>query len=301
MNKRIVAPAGWSALVAFVLVGVALVLWPEEQNALPAGRDEPMSPEPSTPEAAPFPPPPAAAVEPPPAAREDDPVPAVEEDGPVLCDGCLNERAVLDVVETYLRHLDPVYLQGEIWAHPLADVAPDTPGPVDGLPPLPPGLPEAPEFNPMGMSIDTRRYPVETTWIVWLQTGWVPQRAIEQRIRTVEETTIGELRATVEELRAHLLPEHIPDLAALDDLDDDVRVESTSGDLPEVALSWRPIKKQAFVAVDGRTGELRPDGIFRLTSIGVQPEPPPHHGRALELARERAGHWLRKERQARSP
>ena len=98
---------------------------------------------------------------------------------------------MLDVVETYLRHLDPVYLQGDIWAHPLADIAPDTPGLVHGQPPLPPELLEVPEFNPFGTTIDTRDHPVETTWIVWVQTGWVPRRWIEQRIRTVEKTTIG--------------------------------------------------------------------------------------------------------------
>ena len=180
---------------------------------------------------------------------DDDFVPAVEEGRPALCDGCLTERAVLDVVETYLRHLDPVYLHGEIWAHPLTDVAPETPGSVDGLPKLPPGLLDAPEYNPMGVSIDTRRYPVETTWIVWIQTGWVPNQGIEQRV--------------------------------------------SSGDLPEVALSWPPIKEETFVAVDGRTGEISPDGIFRLTSQGVWPRPPAHYDAVLDATRVRAARQLR--------
>ena len=179
----------------------------------------------------------------------DNSVPAVEEARPALCHGCLTERAVLDVVETYLRHLDPVYLHGEIWAHPLADIAPETPGHVDGQPKLPPGLLDAPEFNPMGKSIDTRRYPVETTWIVWVQTGWRSQQAIENQI--------------------------------------------VLGKLPEVALSWPPIKEETFVAVDGRTGEMSPDGIFRLTSQGLWPRHPPHYDAVLEATRARAARWLR--------
>ena len=294
MDKRIVVRAGWAALAAFVLVGTALVLWPEEQNPSPAGPPEPASPDPAPAE--------AAAVRPPPGPPAADPpvvVPPGAEDGggTAPCDGCLTERAVLDVVETYLRHLDPTHLQGGLWAQPLADVAPETPGLVHGLPKLPPGLLEAPELNPFGVAVDTRRYPVETTWLVWLQTGWVPRRAIEQRIRRVRETTIGEIRTRATSPVQLAALETI--LEALEEawpgrvIGDDFPLQESSGDLPEVALSWPPIKKETYVAVDARTGKLRPDGIFRLTSIGVQPEPPPHHERALDLARERAGHWLR--------
>ena len=250
-KKSIIATAAVVAALAAVAVTLALV----------AGHDAPGQPAidggvaPAAPKA-PFPRPPAAtAFHPPPDAVQE---PTRLHDGrPGLCAGCLPERAVLDVVETYLRHLDPVHLHGGIWAHPLAEVAPATPGMVHGLPKLPPGLLDAPDFNPFGVTVDTRSYPVETTWLVWLQTGWWSPQAIEQQI--------------------------------------------TLGKLPEVALSWPPIKKETFVAVDGRTGELRPDGIFEMTSIGIQPPYPPHHRRALELARERAGHWLRNERQARSP
>ena len=265
MYKRVLACAGWVALAAFVLVGTALVLWPEEQNASPAGPPDPTSPDPAPPEVAADEPPPGPPVADPPVV-----VPSAAEDGggPAPCAGCLTERAVLDVVETYLRYLDPVHLQGGIWAQPLADVATEKPGLVRGLPKLPPGLLEAPEFNPFGVTVDTRSYPVETTWLVWLQTGWVPRRAIEQRIRSVTETPDG---------------------------------RTFSGDLPEVALSWPPIKKETFVAVDGRTGEIRSAGIFRMTSQGQWPPYPPHYDAVLEATRQRADHWLRKERQTRSP
>ena len=243
MNKRVLACTGWIVLAAFVLVGTALVLWPEKQNVSPAGPPEPTSRDPA---------PTGVAIQPPTGPLATDPpvvVPPAAGGGSASCNGCLTERAVLDVVETYLRHLDPVYLQGEIWAHPLADIAPETPGPVDGLPPLPPGLLEAPEFNPMGKSIDTRRYPVETTWIVWLQTGWRSQQAIESQI--------------------------------------------TLGMLPEIARSWPPIKKETYVAVDARTGDLYPAGIFRLTSAGQWPPFPPHYEAVLDATRERAAFWLR--------
>ena len=89
-------------------------------------------------------------------------------------------------METYLRHLDPAYLHGEMWAHPLADIAPETPGLVAGQPKLSPGLVDAPEFNPMGLTIDTRSYPVETTWIVWVQDqeGCVTPQSIENQVLT---------------------------------------------------------------------------------------------------------------------
>ena len=254
-----------------------------------------------------FPPlPRRSALQPPPEAAP--PARVVEnQDRPALCDGCLDERAVLDVVEAYLRHLDPVHLQGGIWAHPLADVAPETPGLVGGLPKLPPGLLDAPEFNPFGMTVDTRSYPVETTWLVWLQTGWVPRRAIEQRIRRVRETTIGEMRARATspiaalETTLEALEEALEEAWPGTVVEDAFPLQESSGDLPEVALSWPPIKKEVFVAVDGRTGELRPHGIFQRTSEGMSQPYPPHHQQALDAARQRANYWLRNERQARSP
>ena len=252
LKKRTALLAG-AAVTAVVVVGTALVLWPEEERNARSGHAEPTSPDPML--KAPFPPLHAAEVEQYPTLV--DPVSAAEEAPAALCDACLTEKAVLDVVETYLHHLDPVYLQGGLWAHPLSDVAPETPGMVAGLPKLPPGLLEAPEFNPFGMTVDTRSYSVETTWIVWFQTGWVPRHVIERRIRRVKTTPRG---------------------------------KTFSGDLPEVALSWPPIKEEAFVAVDSRTGEVRPDGLWG----GIHgPSIPPRHRRALELARERADDWLR--------
>lgn len=270
-----------------VAVSAALALWPEPERNDSTSRDLP--PLPPT-QVAQLPPPPVAAMHQA-ARRDDDPVAAgVEEEFPALCDGCLTERAVLDVVEMYLRHLDPVYLQGEIWAHPLAAVAPETPGPIR-LPKLPEGLLEAPDFNPFGRTIETRDYPVETTWIVWIQTGWVPHSAIEQRIRSTSKRTIGEMRADnplfFDELQSGL-EEAAPGTV----LSDDYTVRTTSGELPEVALSWPPIKDETFVAVDGRTGKLYPDGIFELTSQGQWPLHPPHYEAVLAATRARAARWL---------
>ena len=282
------------------VVAALVLLWPGGQpNAPPPSPDSPPS---SVPQ---FSPPLAVPVPPPQAVPDGDDVAAVEEGRPALCDGCLHERAVLDVVETYLRHLDPVHLQGGIWAHPLAEVAPETPGLVRGLPKLPPGLQDAPEFNPFGMTVDTRGYPVETTWLVWLQTGWVPRRAIERRIRRVTETTIGEMRTRARspielaelETTLEALEEALPGTVIVDE----ITVQTSSGDLPEVALSWPPIKKEVYVAVDGRTGELRPRGIFQMTSEGQRPPYPPHHQQALDAAGQRANYWLRKERQTPPP
>ena len=272
-----------------VAVGAALVLWPEGERNDRTSRDLP--PLPSA-RVAQFPSPPVAATHQA-AGRDHDPVAAGgEEEFPALCDGCLTERAVLDVVETYLRHLDPVYLQGDIWAHPLADIAPDTPGLVHGQPPLPPELLEVPEFNPFGTTVDSRDYPVETTWIVWIQTGWVPRKAIEQRIRRTRERTIAEMRAN-EPLNFDALQTASEEAAPGTVLPDDHIIRTSSGDLPEVALSWPPIKKQVFVAVDSRNGDLRPDGIFIRTSIGLHPPHPSHYDAVLDATRERASRWFR--------
>ena len=246
MNRPRDALIAGGALLTAVAVA-ALVLWPDEEMGNDsASRDVP--PPPPAQKVAQFPPP--VALIHPAGRRNDDPVVAAfVGESPALCDGCLTERAVLDVVEAYLRHLDPAYLDGDIRALPLADIAPETPGNVDFQPPLPPGLVDAPEFNPMGMSIDTRRYPVETTWIVWVQEGWIRPRIIETQV--------------------------------------------LNGTLPEVALSWPPIKSEVFVAVDGRTGEIWPDGIFHGTTMGIQPPHPPHYESVLDATRARAAQWLR--------
>ncbi|MCY3837834.1 MAG: hypothetical protein OXH09_04155 [Gammaproteobacteria bacterium] len=244
-RRKFVLAASGAAVAAAVAVMLALVA----RDDAPAQPADSARAAPAAPKAA-FPPSPPPGAEPSPAAVADPAPAAGEEEGrPALCAGCLSERAVLDVVETYLRHLDPVLLHGGLWAHPLADVAPETPGPVYGLPKLPPGLLEAPEFNPMGMKVDTREYAVETTWIVWVQTGWVSPRAIEQGI--------------------------------------------SLGELPEVALSWPPIKKEVFVAVDGRTGKLYPHGIFNRTTAGLMPPHPAHYEAVLDATRERAASWFR--------
>ena len=286
-EMRPAAFAGGAVLVA-VVVATLVFLWPGDHRNAP-----PPSPDPPPSLAAQFPPPPAAPVPPPllQAVQDGDDVAAVGEGRPALCDGCLTERAVLDVVDTYLRHLDPVYLQGERWAHPLADVAPDPPDRIR-LPKLPEGLLDAPELNPFGMTVDSRDYPVETTWIVWIQTGWVPRRAIERRIRRTSETTIAEMRAN-EPLDFDALQTALKEAAPGTVLPDDYTIRTSTGDLSEVALSWPPIKKEVFVAVDGRTGRLYPDGIFLLTSHGQVPPFPPHYEEVLDATRQRVARWLR--------
>lgn len=247
MKKRRAALVAGGAMLGVVVVGAALVLWPEEMRNDSVSRDPP--PQPPA-QIGHFPPPPVAPIHPAGRRNGDPAVDAgVEEESPALCDGCLTERAVLDVVETYLRQLDPVYLHGELRAHPLADIAPETPGLIYGQPKLPPDLLEVPEKNPMGMIIDSRSYPVEATWIVWVQTGWWPHHVIENQVR--------------------------------------------SGSLPEVALSWPPIKEEAFVAVDSQTGKLHPDGIFDNTSAGLWPPLPPHYDAVLEATHDRVARWLR--------
>ena len=238
---------------------------------------------------APFSPsPPGVAVEPLPPVEQEPSPGVVEENSPALCDGCLSEPAVLDVVETYLRHLDFAYLHGEIWAQPFAGVNPD-----EALPKLPPGLVGAPEHNPFGISlVDTGRYPVETTWLVWIQTGWVPRHAIEQRIRTVTKTTVGEMR-TKEHLNFAAVQAAMEEAAPRMPLTDDVILKSSGGDLPDIALSWPPIKEETYVAVDSRTGEIYPDGIFKLTSAGQMPPYPAHYESVLDATQDRAARWLR--------
>ena len=283
------ALAASAALTAAVLA-LAFVLREDDEAAPVVAKASVVEP---PPERLTFPPQPAAGavIEPPPAAR-------AEEFGRMLCDACLPERAVIDVAKTYLRRLDPSYLQGEIWAHPVADVvsAPIPRGQpthrvysMVTLPKLPAGLLGAPEENPFGMSVDPSRYPVETTWFVWVQTGWIPRERIEGLVVFDEP---GVVAVSPEELSALESGE-----VTLDELrpgDRQRGVEIKVSRLPLVALSWPPIKKETYIAIDSRTGELRPDGIFQsLTSTG--PWYPPHHGEALDMAKERVGEWFRGE------
>ena len=213
-----------------------------------------------------------------------------DEGRPALCAGCLHERAVLDVVETYLRHLDPAaYLQGEIWAQPLADVVGKS---NRRLPELPEGLLEAPHSNPFGMKVFPARYPAETTWLVWIQTGWIPHAHIAARIRTVTKTTIGDIRANDPVEFAALQAALEEKLPAGVVLTDDAVIESVHGDLPDVALSWPPIKTEVYVAVDSRTGEIWPDGIFTMPTEGWDPFPA-HYEAVLDATRARVARWLR--------
>ena len=240
MRKKPIASA--VALLAAVAVMLALLVREDDAPAQVAT---------DLPAALPFPLPPP--VEPPPPVDDDvASAPAEEEGRPAFCDGCLHERAVLDVAETFLRHLNPDLLHWGIRAQPLAEVAPETPGRVFGLPKLPPGLLDAPEHNPMGVTVDTRLYDVETAWLVWVQIGWRSHEIIEKLVEY--------------------------------------------GDLPEVALSWPPIKNETYVVVDSRSGDLKPVGLFAWSDAGPLPPYPPHHLEMVAAAtRERADRWLREE------
>lgn len=282
-----------TAVAAVATLAVALAFVPRgEAPATPVAAPSAKATLPAV-EALTFPPPLAAK------ATLDTPEAApTEEYGRRLCDACLPERAVLDVANTYLRRLDPIYLEGEIRAHPVADVVPEPRQVVPRghrlvhrvtLPKLPAGLLGAPEDNPFGLSVDLR-YPVETAWFVWVQTGWIPRERIERMVVFDEPGVVV------------VSPEELMALESGDVTLDELRPGSWKpGDeirasrLPQVALSWPPIKKETYIVIDSRTGELRPDGIFHDTWIGIQPPYPPHHGEALDMARERAGEWFRGE------
>lgn len=138
-------------------------------------------------------------------------VPAVQ-----LCEGCLDERGVLDVAEGFLFYVMPDHLG--IRAVPYSvEYPPDVPPEDTGLRPLlPPGLVDAPPRFSFGGGVPAPPAK-EETWIVWIQTGWVPYERVEHHIE--------------------------------------------SGDLPDVARSWPPVKEEREILVNARTGEILPTGI----------------------------------------
>ena len=125
LKKRTALFAG----ATVVVVGTALVLWPEEERNARSGHAEPRLPDPML--KAPFPPLPAAEVE---DITQPWLIPfRLPEEAPPRAVRRLHERkAVLDVVERTCTISTPSSASG-IRAHPLSDVAPETPGMVAGF------------------------------------------------------------------------------------------------------------------------------------------------------------------------
>ena len=268
------------AVAALVSVVALLALVPQDEatsDDAPATAIESVPPERAT-----FPPPPAAKASP--------TLQAAEDHGRALCEACLPERAVLDVAKTYLRHLDPVYLQREIRAHPLADVLPDVvPENFELiLPELPADLVGAPAKNPFGMSIGYGSYPVDTTWFVWVHTGWVPREAIERRVGLPGETVLGPEEADAVVSGDVSIRELVPGWQP----GDHVRIGRL---LPDVALSWPPIKEEHDIAVDSRTGDVLDVSGYFVRRARAEDVDSKAHAEALELARVRADQWFRGE------
>lgn len=164
----------WAALAATVIVAVAGVLTlrsPEPAPRVPA-------PQSGTP---PITPPTAVAAETGTRTGTDDPAAAPDPGDSAPCNGCLHERAVLDVGGTFLYHWGETYL--DIRAEVYADIPWLTPDRTS--PPLPEGLVDAPDDYPRGPHLP---YLVEAeaaeTWVVWYQTGWMRHEILENRIET---------------------------------------------------------------------------------------------------------------------
>ena len=98
---------------------------------------------------------------------------------PAPCRGCLSGHAALSVVETLLKGLGRKYL--EIRAELVADIGWLTP--ARRYFPPPPGLQDAPRNYKYGPSLPTRvDAQGDETWVVWYQTGWMSEEALESRI-----------------------------------------------------------------------------------------------------------------------
>ena len=156
------------------------------------------------------------------------------------CAGCLDERAVLDVAGAFLASVMPDHLgiRGERY---LVSV-PDDVDPGDAAsvrrflrdlrhsprPALPAGLVDAPRTNPFGMSLNFQSGLVDR--------GWSLSEALETWIVWIQ---IG--------WRDY----------------DSVERLVERGELPEVALSWPPLKRETYIFLNGRTGEI-------TSVIGIQ-------------------------------
>ena len=94
------------------------------------------------------------------------------------CEGCLDERAALDVAEAYLSYVKPNHLGLRLQLYS------DIPGDPtkQRLPMLPPGLEGAPAHYSVSDMILPPVEDPEETWVVWVQVGWLNHEGLEARI-----------------------------------------------------------------------------------------------------------------------
>ena len=156
------------------------------------------------------------------------------------CAGCLDERAVLDVAGAFLASAMPEHLGIRVERYLVS--VPDDVDPVDAAsvrrffrdlrrsprPALPAGLVDAPRTNPFGMSLNFQSGLVDR--------GWSLSEALETWIVWIQ---IGWWSY------------------------DSVERLVERGKLPEVALSWPPLKRETYIFLNARTGEI-------TSVIGIQ-------------------------------
>ena len=189
------------------------------------------------------------------------------------CAGCLDERAVLDVAGAFLAFVMPDHLG--IRAERYLVSVPDDVDPDDVVSvskflrdlrlsrrpaALPAGLVDAPRSNPFGISVDFHSGLAGR--------GWSLSEALETWIVWIQ---IGwRSYATVERL-----------------------VER--GELPEVALSWPPLKRETYIFLNARTGEITSAIGLRGHLGRVDPRRTNLFIPGRDEARKRAAAWFARE------
>lgn len=193
--------------------------------------------------------------------------------GTAPCAGCLDEPAVLEVAEAFLFYVLPDHL-GIRAERYLASVPDDIDlGDRKAIsdfsrklrhlrrPALPAGLVGAPRINPFGTSV---RFGSN------VNRGWSFSEELETWIVWVQ---FG--------WRSHA------SVASL--------VER--GELPEVALSWPPLKREMYILVNARTGEITSvEGIMRGHLRNVDPTGTDLFVPGRDAARKRAAAWFARNR-----
>ena len=215
-----------------------------------------------------------AAAPPPPAAVPERGLPGTEPEAPALpvvvapevvaeepaaapttapCAGCLDERAVLDVAGGFLFHVMPDHL-GVRAERYLVSIPPDNADLEQMLDAPQPGLPPG--------LVDAPRISLFGMSVRRLGS---PSEALETWIVWIQ--TGWQSYSTLESL-----------------------IER--GDLPEVARSWPPLKRERYVLVNARTGEITSvDGIRRHLER-VDPRGTNLFVPGREEARKRAAAWF---------
>lgn len=108
---------------------------------------------------------------------------AVTVAGSLPCEACLDERGALEVAEVFLFYVLPSHLG--VRAMLYSDIPGDPH--EQYLPKLPNGLLDAPPDFDLGQAIllpeEADR---ETTWVVWVHTGWLSKVQLDEYIRAGE-------------------------------------------------------------------------------------------------------------------